>query len=183
MSPGSTAANTAPSVSIDTPANGASYPEGASIAFSGPAADADDGNLTGSIQWSDNGASMGQGGALSRTLAVGSHTIFATVTDNGGLQASRSISVTVTASSGGGTGGPTLTARGRKVRGMQHADLWWSGITASSIDVFRNGSRVMTTPNDCAATDAINRKGAGSYSYQVCAAGTSTCSNTATVSF
>jgi len=182
--PGTTATNAAPMVAVGSPGNGASYAEGTTISFSATASDTEDGDLTGSIQWSDNGAFIGQGGAFSRTLTAGSHTIVARVTDSGNAQGSRSISVTVTASSGGGTTtGPTLTARGRKVKGMQNADLAWSGVTATSIDVFRNGSRVMTTANDGAATDSINRKGAGSYTYQVCAAGTTTCSNTASVTF
>jgi len=182
--PGSfTPANTAPSVAIGSPTTNASFPEGASVAFSGSATDTQDGNLTASIQWTDNGTLIGQGGSFSRILTVGSHSIVARVTDSVGLQSSRTIGVTVTASSGGGSAGPTLTVRGRKVKGLPKADLSWNGLSGSSVDVYRNGTRVMGTTNDGAETDPINKKGAGSYTYRVCAAGTISCTNNGQVSF
>lgn len=101
--------------------------------------------------------------------------------------------VTIDPSSGGGDdgdggddGGTTdfsLSANGYKVRGVQHADLQWSGTSSTNVDVFRNGSRITTTANDGEYTDAIGGRGSGSYVYQVCEAGTSTCSNTTTVRF
>jgi subtilisin family serine protease len=81
------------------------------------------------------------------------------------------------------TGGITLSASGYKVKGVQHANLSWSGATSATVDVFRGTTRVTTTANDGAYTDNINRKGGGSYIYKVCEAGTSTCSNEATVAF
>ena len=82
------------------------------------------------------------------------------------------------------TSGITLTARGYKVKGWQRVDLTWTGATSESVDVYRNGARVMTTDNDGSVTDAINRKGSGSYSYKVChSGGTTTCSSTVTVTF
>ena len=54
------AVNTAPSVTISSPANSASFTEGTTVAFSGSATDTQDGNLTASIQWTDNGTSMGR---------------------------------------------------------------------------------------------------------------------------
>ena len=41
----------------------------------------------------------------------------------------------------------------------------------------------MTTSNDGTETDPINKKGSFTMAYKVCAAGTTTCSNTATVVF
>jgi hypothetical protein len=180
----STPANTAPSITIGAPANNASFPEGTSVAFSGSATDTQDGNLTASIQWTDNGASIGHGGSFSRVLTVGSHSIVARVTDSGAMQSSRTISVTVTpTTSGTPTPGPTLTARGRKVKGLQKTDLSWNGLSGGSVDVYRNSTRVMGTANDGAETDPINKKGGGSYIYRVCAAGTSSCTNNAEVNF
>ena len=40
-----------------------------------------------------------------------------------------------------------------------------------------------TTENDGFHTDDINNKGGGSYIYQICEAGTATCSNETIVSF
>jgi thermitase len=56
-------------------------------------------------------------------------------------------------------------------------------MSGTSLDVYRNSMK-WATPNDGSETDAINKKGSGTYTYKVCAAGTTTsCSNTATVVF
>ncbi|MDP9067019.1 MAG: hypothetical protein M3N53_01555 [Actinomycetota bacterium] len=93
-----------------------------------------------------------------------------------------------TGSGGGGGGEPiasfTLSATGYKVKGTKKVDLTWSGSSASSVEVYRNGAKVTTTPNDGAHTDTITQKGGGSYTYKLCDAGsTTTCSNEATVTF
>jgi matrixin/fibronectin type III domain protein len=77
----------------------------------------------------------------------------------------------------------TLTVRGYKVKGSQLADLAWSGLSGGSVDIYRNGAVVSSTANDGAYTDNINKKGGGSYTYQACEAGTSTCTNSVSVSF
>ncbi|MDF2178525.1 S8 family serine peptidase [Aliiglaciecola sp. CAU 1673] len=85
---------------------------------------------------------------------------------------------------GGGTPGALqLTASGYKVKGFQVVDLSWSGAAGSSVDIYRNGVKVVTTANDGAHTDSLNVKGTGSYSYQVCEAGKTTCSATKNVVF
>jgi hypothetical protein len=49
------------------------------------------------------------------------------------------------------------------------------------VDVYRNGSRVMTTSNDGSVKDNVNR--GGTYNYKVCAPGSTTvCSNSVSVS-
>ena len=81
-------------------------------------------------------------------------------------------------------GGITLSATGYKVRGLQKADLVWSGTSSGSVDIKRNGATIAAGINDTGAyTDDINSRGGGSYTYEVCEAGTTTCSNTATVTF
>ena len=77
----------------------------------------------------------------------------------------------------------TLSANGYKVKGAQRVDVTWSGALSTKIDVYRNGVRVATTANDRFHTDAINKKGKGTYTYKVCEAGTSTCSQDVTVRF
>lgn len=91
---------------------------------------------------------------------------------------------------GGGTNSPppsgsgiSLTVSGYKVRGLQKADLAWSGASGTSVDVYRDGALLTTTADDGAYTDNIDQRGGGSYTYQVCEAGTSTCSSTVTVTF
>jgi hypothetical protein len=64
-----------------------------------------------------------------------------------------------------------------KVKGFHHVDLAWSGATTETVDIFRDGVVVASgTPNDGAHTDVTENKGKGEYVYQVCEAGTSTCS-------
>ena len=79
--------------------------------------------------------------------------------------------------------GFALTANGYKVKGVQHADLTWSGAASGSVDVYRDASNIATIANGGAYTDNIGAKGSGSYTYRVCEAGTATCSNEVTVTF
>ncbi len=91
-------ANTAPSLTIASPANGASVQQGNSISLQATATDAEDGNLSNSISWtSSRDGALGTGASLSKVLSVGGHTITASIVDSGGLNAVRSVSVTVTA--------------------------------------------------------------------------------------
>jgi hypothetical protein len=101
------------------------------------------------------------------------------VTDDGGATDATSQSVTVTEPSTG----ITLTAIGYKVKGRHKTDLTWTGATSAKVDVYRDGELGTTIPNTGSYTDNIDRLGGGSYIYQVCEEGTSTCSNTATVVF
>lgn len=79
--------------------------------------------------------------------------------------------------------GVSLSAAGYKVKGQKRVDLTWTGASSSNADVFRNGVKIVTTDNDGFYTDSISTKGGGTYSYVVCEAGTSTCSNSALVTF
>jgi hypothetical protein len=184
--PGGT--NTAPTVSITSPGNGSTFAEGTSITFAGSASDKEDGNLSSSLIWKSNlDGQIGTGATFARKLSVGSHTVTATVTDSRGLTGSRQIGVSVAAStstvSPTPASGITLSGRPYKIKGEHHVDLTWSGATSTSVDIFRDGTRVMRTANDGKETDAIRKKGGGSYTYILCEAGTTTCSSQVRVSF
>jgi len=85
-----------PAVSIASPASGAAFEAGATVAFEGTALDPEEGDLSSSIVWNSNiDGQIGTGGTLSRTLSVGNHTITASVTDAGDNFASSSMSITV----------------------------------------------------------------------------------------
>jgi len=86
----------------------------------------------------------------------------------------------------GGTvtpGGISLSASGYKNKGKNVVDLTWSGATGNDVDIYRDGVLLATTANDGAYTDATGTKGGQSFSYEVCEAGTATCSSAVTVNF
>lgn len=85
---------------------------------------------------------------------------------------------------GGGDPGTTdLNITGYKVRGVQHVDLVWSGISGSSVDIYRNGTVVNSVSNNGEYTDNIGVKGGGSYTYKVCETGTNQCTSEQSVVF
>ena len=89
--------NTAPTVSISSPAGGTSVTAGTSVSFAGTADDTQDGNLTSSLVWTSSlQGQIGSGGSFSRNdLVVGTHVIVASVTDSGGLPGSATVTVVV----------------------------------------------------------------------------------------
>ena len=90
--------DTAPTVTITSPASGATIPSGTAVNFSGSASDTPDGNVSSYLVWRSNiDGQIGLGASFSRTLTVGSHTITATATDSTGHATSATRSVTVTA--------------------------------------------------------------------------------------
>ncbi len=50
----------------------------------------------------------------------------------------------------------------------------WSGATSSSVDIYRNGSKIITTPNDGVWSERPTTN--GTYKYKVCNSGSSACS-------
>lgn len=152
---------------------------GLSCSFDGSGSTDSDGTIA-SYAWNFGDGTTGSGVTVSHTYAAGgTYTVSLTVTDDDGATGSSSQNVTVSSPSTG----ISLSATGYKVRGLQKADLTWSGATSTNVDVYRNGSKIATTENDGFHTDNINNRGGGSYTYKVCEAGTSTCSNEATITF
>jgi hypothetical protein len=81
------------------------------------------------------------------------------------------------------TPGITLRARGQQHNGREKAQLSWRRATSTDVDIYRNGTVIVTTANDGSYIDLIGQGGQGSYTYKVCEAGTQTCSNEATITF
>lgn len=77
-----------------------------------------------------------------------------------------------------------LSAIGSKVKGQWQTDLSWTPAGGDSqIDIYRNGSLIVTTNNTGSYTDATSFKGGGSLEYKVCESDTNNCSNTVMVQF
>jgi hypothetical protein len=171
--------NTAPGVSITSPANGVSFFSGTSITFSGLATDLEDGDISSNLVWTSSlNGQIGTGGSFnSAGLSIGTHTITATATDTGSLSGNASVTITIAPL-------PTfnLNVVTRIVKTNKYADLTWSGPASANVDVYRNGVFVITTPNDGFYTDRP-AKTITSATYKVCLSGTTTCSNTITATW
>ena len=90
------APNDAPVVTISSPVDGATITSGTTVDFSATASDTEDGDLTASLVWtSDIDGEIGSGGSFSTALSDATHTITASVVDNGLAADSDSISITV----------------------------------------------------------------------------------------
>lgn len=154
-----------------------------SCSFDGSGSTDGDGSIVG-YAWAFGDGGTASGATAAHTYASGgTYQVTLTVTDDDGATGSQTQSVTVSTPPPP-PAGITLSATGYKVKGVHHADLSWSGAASGSVDVYRDGSIVATTANDGAHTDNSGQKGGNvSYTYQVCEAGTTTCSNTATVTF
>ncbi|MDX2438033.1 MAG: PKD domain-containing protein [Acidobacteriota bacterium] len=147
--------------------------------FDGNGSSDSDGTIA-SYDWDFGDGATDSGVTTSHPYAAGdTYNVTLTVTDDGGATGSETRPVTVTEPSSG----ITLTASGRKVRGVRYVDLAWSGATTDNVDIYRNGEFVASTDNGGAYTDNLGRV-SGTYVYKVCEEGsTSTCSNEATWTF
>lgn len=85
-------------VEITSPAEGSLHDETNDITFTGTATAPDGGALTGSaLVWSTGGDLIGTGESVTRSMAVGSHTVVLTARDTGDHVADDSVSITVAA--------------------------------------------------------------------------------------
>ncbi|HET9533510.1 MAG TPA: VCBS repeat-containing protein [Blastocatellia bacterium] len=100
-------------------------------------------------------------------------------------------SITVLFSQGGTSTTPppppapqiTLTVTTQTTRREKLVSLRWSGATSSTVDLYRNGSRIATVSNTGSYTDRFGSRTRGTFRYKVCQAGSQTCSNEQSVSF
>lgn len=149
------------------------------VSFNASGSADSDGSIV-SYSWTFGDGGTGSGVNASHTYAAaGTYTVTLTVTDDDGATGTKSLSVTVSVTPP--PTGFTLSATGYKVKGRQAVDLSWGVSSALNVDVYRNGSKIVTTANDGSYTDNIGTVGGGSYSYYL-VRGTET-SNTVTVTF
>jgi subtilisin family serine protease len=149
-----------------------------SCSFNGTGSSDPDGTISG-YAWSFGDGTSGSGASVSRTYAsAGTRTVTLVVTDNGGATGSTSHAVTTTAPPSGGL---SLAVAMTKIRGNNFANLSWTG-ASGKVDVKRDGAVIAANRSGTTYQDNLGR-GGGSWTYQVCNTGTSTCSNQVTVNY
>jgi PKD repeat protein len=151
---------------------------GLACSFTDRSTDADGTLASWSWNFGDGSASTARN--PSHTFAgPGTYPVALSVTDNAGASQTKTVSVAVSA-----TATILLTASGREDTLKQYMTLRWTGATGATMDIYRNGARVVAgTPNDGKQT--INKKttAPATYVLKVCQGGTTTCSNEATLVF
>jgi len=89
--------NTAPALTITSPADNSSFAEGVAITFAANADDVEDGAISNAIVWKINGVDYFTGASFTKSdLPVGTHTIEASITDSGNLTTTKQVTVTIT---------------------------------------------------------------------------------------
>jgi len=89
--------NTVPEISISAPAAGGQFQVGDLVSFAAAASDAEDGDISATIQWSSSlDGPLGMGANLSMAeLSPGEHTIVAAVSDSVGAETSATVAIQV----------------------------------------------------------------------------------------
>jgi len=82
-----------------------------------------------------------------------------------------------------GSSAITLSGNASKAQGRWVASLSWNGASSAQVDIYREGSLLVTTTNSGSYTDSTNFRGGGTLTYKVCEAGTTTCSNNITLQY
>jgi len=167
--------NTAPSVSISSPASGAGFATGSSITFTGSSTDVQDGNLSAGMVWTSSlQGQIGTGGTFARSdLVVGTHTVTASSTDTGALSGSASVTVTVTS---GGTipNAPSNTVGSSPAAGR--ASVSWTDNSSNEISFeIQRQTRVGSTWTNTVTAGSVGTNvssftetvSAGRYRYRV----------------
>jgi PKD repeat protein len=109
----------------------------------------------------------------SRTYSTaGSYTVTLTVTDDEDATHQHSAVITVTAPPPPSS--ITLTISGRVDAAKHYITHLWSGAAGSSVDFYRNGKLINSTPNDGRHTTAHNYDGTATWRVRICQTGSTT---------
>jgi hypothetical protein len=76
-----------------------------------------------------------------------------------------------------------LSLKGRVDATRQYVPLIWSGLTGTTVDVYRNGTFLKNTANTGGYTYSITSTAQAGYRFKVCEMGSTSCSNEAGVKF
>jgi hypothetical protein len=145
--PGDPDDNELPAVAIATPPNGITVGQGTRLTFFGGAFDAEDGDLSASLQWkSSRDGVLGTGEEVSAVLSTGTHTITAIATDSALGMGSASIVITVGTfvavegpAFGGSVASKLLPATAEKPESKlwHHDGSWWGTLYKVAAGAYR----------------------------------------------
>lgn len=157
--------------------------------FDGRGSSDSDGSIE-TYAWSFSDGGSASGSQVSRTFAAaGTYTVSLAVTDDGGISATASKDITVTAAPPVDDEPPPvvdsiqLAGVPVKSRGRTSVQLTWTGASSSRMDIFRNDGRVITTNNTGRYLDDLQLRGRGVLQYRVCEAANAVCSATISVEY
>jgi hypothetical protein len=179
-----------PTVTIESPTDGASFQAGQSIHFTGSATDPEDGALSGdALVWtSDVSGQIGLGADVQSALAeLGAHTITLTATDSDGNSRSAKVTITITASDAplvtitsppdgqeASIGEPidfTATVQASSGRSVAPSDIVWESDLDGQIGIGATIRTSLATEGThtitCTATDDQGQKGSASITVNV----------------
>jgi PKD repeat protein len=77
----------------------------------------------------------------------------------------------------------SLSVTGQEDATKQYMTLDWTGARGTTVDVYRNGVFLANTPNDGHYTNSRTTQPGVTYTYHICEAATTVCSNQATITF
>jgi subtilisin family serine protease len=168
---GSGPVNQPPVVTISSPAAG-QYNCGSPVTFTAMASDPEDGALTSSIVWTDNGGPRGNGGSpapktYNCSTDLGNHNIVASVTDSGGATDTDTRTITIV-----DPGIPAAPSNLTATLSGSTVNLTWTD-NSSTEDGFKverkksGGSWVTAKTVAANTTTATDTPGKGNWSYRV----------------
>lgn len=156
--------NSAPQITLQSPANGDTFMLQEAIALNASALDPESGDISANIEWSsDIDGNLGTGASLINSLSLGTHTLTATINDGDGGVTSVSTQVTVQQVE------LAVTVSGKGKR--RTADLVWSK-SRTSVDIYMDNSVVAVAP----ASGSLQLTFKDSAVFRVCETGTNYCS-------
>ena len=175
---------TAPTVTITGPTSADTYAT-TSSSFSIGGTASDNTSVT-QVTWQNSlGGSGTASGTTSwsaaMTLQLGTNVITVTALDAAGNRSTDVLSVTYSAPAPSSAPTPSISLSGRLYSSgrWMKAYLQWSSVQGRYIDIYLNGSKVDRVTNDGSTTESP--RGSGPFDYRVCVSGTTTCSNTITL--
>ena len=161
-----------PPPNVDPVANFSSSCAGLTCAFTDQSTDFD-GSVTG-WSWTFGDGATSTARNPSRTYgAAGTYTVTLTASDDLGGTHQRSATVTVTTPPAPAI---ALTVAGWTSATNHNIRYTWSGATSVKVDLFRDGTRILSTANDGHQVTGLTFKGSRTYRMKVCEAGTTKCS-------